>query len=63
MLLARDSKIGASPTMAHYANPHDVVDDTKREMIGKPLQVHAAKTTFANREGLRPLGVLLQVVS
>jgi hypothetical protein len=49
--------------VAHDENPHDIANDTKQEMIGEALQIHAAKITLSNREGFRPLGGLLHVMS
>ena len=49
--------------VAHNENPHDITNDTKQEMIREALQVHAAYIASANREGFRPLGGLLHVMS
>jgi hypothetical protein len=49
--------------MANDENPHDIANDTKQEMIGEALQVHAAEITLADREGFWPLGGLLYVMS
>ena len=32
--------------MAHDQNPHDIVSDTKQEMIRESLPVHAAEITL-----------------
>jgi hypothetical protein len=49
--------------VAHDENPHDIANHTKQEIIGEALQIHAAKITLSNREGFRPLGGLLHVMS
>jgi hypothetical protein len=49
--------------VAHDENPHDIANDTKQEMIRESLQAHAAEITLVNREGFRPLGSLLHVMS
>ena len=49
--------------VAHDENSHDIANNTKQEMIRESLQVHAAEITLANREGFRPLGSLLHVIS
>ena len=49
--------------VAHDENSHDIASNTKQEMIGEALQIHAAEIRFANTEGFRPLGSLLHVIS
>jgi hypothetical protein len=62
-LSAPDGKSGTSPMVSHDENSHDIVNDTKEEMIRESLQVYAAEFTRANREGFRPLAGLLHIVS
>jgi hypothetical protein len=62
-LSAPKANSGTSPVVAHDQNSHDIANDTKQKMIRKALQVHAAEITLANREGFRPLGGLLHVMS
>ena len=49
--------------VSHDKNSHDIANDTKQEMIGEALQVHAAEITVANREGFRSFRRLLHVIS
>ena len=35
-------------------NPHGVTHDAKEKMVGKAMQIDAAKVTFANRKRLGP---------
>jgi hypothetical protein len=48
--------------VADNENPDDIANDTKQEMIGETLQVHAPDIALPNRERLRPLRGLLHVV-
>jgi hypothetical protein len=51
---APDAIGGTSSVMAHNENPHDIANDTKQEMVGKALQIHAAQVMLADRERFRP---------
>ena len=62
-MLAPDTKGRTSAVVAHNENQHSITNDTKQEMIREALQVHAAYIALANREGFRPLGGLLHVMS
>jgi hypothetical protein len=58
-----DANGRTSAVVAHNENPHDITNDTKQEMIREAVQVYAADIALANREGFRPLGRLLHVMS
>jgi hypothetical protein len=49
--------------VAHDKNSRGIANDTKQEVIGKALQVHAAKIALAKSEGFRSLRSLLQIIS
>ncbi len=49
--------------VAHDKDSHDIANNTKQEMKGEALQIHATEITLANSERFRPLGGLLHVIS
>ena len=57
--MASKAECGTPSEMADDQNPHSIAHDAKEKVVGKALQIDAAKVAHAYRERLGPFRGLL----